>query len=158
MTKAISKALQLAVHWLPVFLFAAAYMHDQQMLDAHCMPTAQGVVNTFNTGLHAGLVTHQVPAIQLLGWAVFLCSLTLLILTPIILIHDTLLWLDMHREGWPFLYGAGLICILPGVVFGASLSMGTPLSVFNPFWYLGLMCYGVDLFITGAMLRHVEFP
>lgn len=155
MSAALVKALQLVVHWLPVVLFAAAYLNDRQMLDARGMPTAQGVVNTFNAGLLAGLLTHQVPAIQLLGWAVFLGSLALLILAPIILIHDTLLWLDMHRDGWPFLYGAGLLCILPGVVFGASLIMGTPLWVLNPFWYLGLMCYGMDLFMTGAMLRHV---
>ena len=158
MTKATRKALQLAVHWLPVFLFAAAYLHDQQMLGARYLPTAQGVVQTANAGPLAWLLTHPSPVIQVLGWAVFLGSLLLLMLTPIILIHDTLLWLDMHRDGWPFLYGAGLLCILPGVVCGAALIMGVSLPLVNPFWSLGLLCYGVDLCMTGALLRHVESP
>jgi hypothetical protein len=158
MAEAPMKALQLVVHWLPVVLFAAAYLHDQQMLDARYLPTAQGVVNAFNVGLLAWLLTHPFPAIQMLGWAVFLGSLLLLMLAPIILIHDTLLWLDMHRDGWPFLYGAGLLCILPGVVFGAALIMGVSLPLVNPFWSLGLLCYGVDLCMTGAMLRHVSLP
>jgi hypothetical protein len=157
MREATSKAFQLAVHWLPVVLFAAAYLHDQQMPDARYLPTAQGVVNAFHAGLLAWLRTHPFPVIQWLGWVVFLGSLALLMLAPIILVHDTLLWWDMHRDGWPLLYGAGLLCLLPGVVFGASLLLGTPLLVLNPFWYLGLLCYGVDLCMSGAMLRHVEF-
>jgi hypothetical protein len=155
MREASSKALQLAVHWLPVVLFTAAYLHDQQMLDASYLPPVQGGGPAGNAGLLAGLLTHQVPAMRLLGWAVFLGGLVLLTLAPVILVHDTLLWLDMRREGWPLLYGAGLLCILPGVVFGASLLLGTPLRVLNPFWSLGLLCYGVDLCITGALLRRL---
>jgi hypothetical protein len=158
MHEAARKAFQLAVHWLPVVLFAAAYLHDQRMLDARYLPTAQGVVNAFHAGFLAWLFTHPFPVIQWLGWAVFLGGLTLLMPAPVILVHDTLLWWDTHRDGWPFLYGTGLLCLLPGVVCGAALIMGVSLPLVNPFWSLGLLCYGVDLCMTGALLRHVESP
>jgi hypothetical protein len=52
----------------------------------------------------------------------------------------------------PVLIFVGLICMIIGVLFVAGLASGASFKTLNPFWSLGLVCYGFGLLELGAAL------
>jgi hypothetical protein len=51
---------------------------------------------------------------------------------------------------FPIIRIIGLVCLLIGIAFLLSLAMGVNIVSFNPFLYLGLLCYGIDLLDISA--------
>jgi hypothetical protein len=53
----------------------------------------------------------------------------------------------------PVLWWIGLTCITAGLFVAGFVIPGLPQSPLNPFWHLGLLCYGIVLFDLGASRR-----
>jgi hypothetical protein len=136
--------------WLSPPLLLLAYMYHCEMLDENYIPSAEAIAQFYNDGLLAWALGHPYLPIQILSWTLFLGGFIWLFAGALIsLQYVIVLWIEPYVP-FPFLTLTGLVCLLAGIVFITSLLLGTPISSFNPFWYLGLLCYGLDILDTAA--------
>ena len=136
--------------WLTPPLFLLAYMHHCEMLDENYIPSAEAIAHFYNDGLLDWALGHPYLPIQLLSWGLFLGGYIWMFAGALLCFeHVLLFWVERYVP-LPFLTVTALVCLLAGIVFLIALLVGTPLSSFNPFWYLALLCYGFDLLNISA--------
>jgi hypothetical protein len=148
---------------LALLLFTAALMMDLEMLDEHYMPTAEGVLITLqDIPLLEWALTNSAREIQLVGWAIMLGVLVAFVYFFVWFIALALAEIHIQvgyyaevyaQTSFPFLHIVGVVCMLVGVLFFTALFTGAELSLFNPFWNAGLLCYGFYIFDLATSMR-----
>lgn len=149
---------------LAILLFTAALMMDLGMLDEHFMPSAQGVVQALDdSALADWALNNSSRGVQVVGWGLVFACLVYLTLACISLVKAILCEIQIHagyytevylQAHFPFLEIVSLACMMGGFLFIVTLVRGSPLSLLNPFWYFGLICYGFYLLdLAGAIRR-----
>jgi hypothetical protein len=137
-------------------------MLDLGMLDEHYMPTAQGVVQFVDDSVIADwALKNSSRSIQVVGWGLVFAGLIgftmvcmWLVKTLLCEIHIRVgYYVDVYLQAhFAFLEMVSLVCMMGGFLFIATLLHGSPLSMFNPFWYFGLICYGFFLVELAAAM------
>jgi hypothetical protein len=144
--------------WLEIIFFPAAYFYYCGMLDERYLPSAERIADYYNNDLLYWLLANEFLPIQVAGWAFFLGISILSCMVILFCFEKEILnRLEYRLPGFPYTL-TGTVCLLAGVLFIVSLLIGSPISSFNPLWYLGLLCYGLDLLDTAARLRGIFFP
>ncbi|MDD5330266.1 MAG: hypothetical protein PHX38_09695 [Sulfuricella sp.] len=91
------------------------------------------------------LRNNDAAALTLLGWAAWFLIVIGLITLFVALIDFAIVWLHVNVGDAYVMAWFGFACITAGLFILSPALPNLPNSPLNPFWHLGLLCYGFSL-------------
>jgi hypothetical protein len=144
----ILETLRKLAYVLVLPLFAAAYIHDQGMLNEHYQLEPEAIIRVTESSTLDWLLSSSDVRLTTIGWCPFIDYYLIIIGSALFMTAMMIELLDRWTYGTISVV-IGIGCMLLGVLFVAGLAAGAPLAKLHLFWNGGLICFGFILWDRG---------